>query len=92
MADKHIPMRRCIGCMTSYPKEKLIRIAFDGESLTVDKSGLKDGRGTYICRNSDCINMAVKKRAFNRTFKRNFEQATIERLAEEVAGVIKGGI
>lgn len=92
MSDKRIPMRRCIGCMTSYPKENLIRIAFDGESLRVDKSGLMDGRGTYICRNKDCLNKAIKKRAFNRTLKHNFEQDMMDALVEEVARVIKGGI
>jgi hypothetical protein len=37
----------------------------------VDKSGKADGRGVYICNNSDCIAQAVKKRGLNRAFKGN---------------------
>ena len=44
MAEKKIPMRRCIGCMTSYPKNTLIRIAYDGQQLTVDTTGRARGR------------------------------------------------
>ena len=67
--EKKIPQRRCIGCMQSFGKEKLVRIAcFDGK-VTVDESMKHDGRGAYICRNSrECEEKAFKRNALERTF------------------------
>ena len=50
MIEKKLPMRRCIGCMQSKPKEELIRI-------------LPTGRGAYICNDEKCLNKALKKNA-----------------------------
>jgi len=63
MKSKKIPMRRCIVCGTSRPKQELIRIVTgeDGEGI-VDPTGRKNGRGAYICRNMDCAAKAVKKK------------------------------
>ena len=42
---KKTPMRRCVGCMTSKPKNELTRIAcYEGE-VHVDPSGKAKGRG-----------------------------------------------
>ena len=89
MAVKKIPMRRCIGCMTSYPKSDLIRIAYDGTALTVDRTGRANGRGVYLCRREECINTAIKKRALNRSFKKNFSTDETNAAFEEVLGMIR---
>ncbi|MBR0374771.1 MAG: YlxR family protein [Mogibacterium sp.] len=89
MAEKKIPMRRCIGCMTSYPKNTLIRIAYDGQQLTVDTTGRARGRGVYLCRNEECINTAIKRRALNRNFKTNFGKEETDAVFEQVLGMIK---
>ena len=50
MAQKKIPARQCIGCMTSRPKKELVRVvrAPSGE-ISIDPVGKKPGRGAYLC-------------------------------------------
>ena len=48
MKNKKIPMRRCVGCMESKPKNSMIRIAcYEGE-ISIDPAGKAKGRGV-IC-------------------------------------------
>ena len=49
---KKIPLRRCLGCFESKPKNELCRVVktTDGE-IILDKTGKKNGRGAYICCN-----------------------------------------
>ena len=68
MKDRKIPMRRCVGCMTSREKQELVRIAgFEGQ-LSVDTTGKAKGRGAYLCRtNQDCWEKAYKRKALERS-------------------------
>ena len=64
MAQKKIPARQCIGCMTSRPKKELVRVvrAPSGE-ISIDLVGKKPGRGAYLCPDPDCLTKAKKKKA-----------------------------
>ena len=67
MREKTMPMRRCIGCMSSFPKNQVIRmVAFEGKPM-IDLSGKKNGRGAYLCRSLDCLETAIKKRRLTYT-------------------------
>lgn len=78
------PMRRCIGCMESKPKKELIRIAYYDGKLTVDRSGRANGRGVYLCDSEECMELAIKKNALQRSFKTGFDKETIEKVFEEL--------
>ena len=71
MKNRTKPMRRCIGCMESKPKEELIRITWYEGSLDIDTTGRAKGRGVYICRSRDCIAKAKKKNAVARSLRIN---------------------
>jgi predicted RNA-binding protein YlxR (DUF448 family) len=43
--EKKIPMRRCVGCMESKPKNQLIRIAGYEGNVSIDRTGKAKGRG-----------------------------------------------
>ena len=64
MAQKKIPARQCIGCMTSRPKKELVRVvrAPSGE-ISIDLVGKKPGRGAYLCPDPACLAKAKKKKA-----------------------------
>ena len=49
MAQKKIPARQCIGCMTSRPKKELVRVvrAPSGE-ISIDPVGKKDRKSTRL--------------------------------------------
>ena len=63
MAQKKIPARQCIGCMTSRPKKELVRVvrAPSGE-ISIDPVGKKPGRGAYLCPDPACLAKAKKKK------------------------------
>ena len=60
---KNVPMRRCVGCMESKPKNELIRIAGYENTVTLDLTGKAKGRGVYLCPGTKCLEKAKKKRA-----------------------------
>ena len=57
-----VPMRRCVGCMTSFPQKEIVRIALLDGKPAIDKDGRMSGRGAYLCRSMDCFDMAMKKK------------------------------
>jgi predicted RNA-binding protein YlxR (DUF448 family) len=64
-----IAQRTCLGCYKTTIKSKLIRIARSNDgSIVSDLHGKKPGRGTYVCRDMDCISKALKIDKLNRAF------------------------
>ncbi len=66
---KKIPLRRCLGCFESKPKNELCRVVktTDGE-IILDKTGKKNGRGAYICCNRECLEKAIKAKRLEKEF------------------------
>ena len=60
-----------------------MRFTFDGSKVTADADRRNDGRGFYLCRDRDCIDTAIKRKAFNRALRRNADAAEVERVIEE---------
>lgn len=85
MQKNKVPMRRCIGCMESKPKKELVRIvaSTDGE-LRLDPSGKANGRGAYLCLNTDCIAKAKKKNAFARNLNISVKEQDVMLIEEEM--------
>lgn len=85
MAVKKIPIRKCVGCGEGKPKRDLIRIVrnVDGE-IGVDLTGKKNGRGAYICRNTDCLLKAQKSKRLERAFSCAIPKPVYDRLFEEI--------
>lgn len=66
MPEKRVPMRRCVGCNSSRPKRELDRYVFFVDEYVFDETGNRDGRGTYVCRDSaSCLNKAQKRKHTN---------------------------
>ena len=81
-----VPQRKCIGCNESKPKKELIRIVKtpEGEML-VDDTGRANGRGAYICNDTECLQKAIKTKGLNRAFKMNVDTDVLIKLSEEMA-------
>lgn len=61
MKTRKIPMRKCIGCMESFPKKELCRIVKNKDNeINLDLSGKLNGRGIYICKKAECFEKAIK--------------------------------
>lgn len=81
---KKTPMRRCVGCMTSKPKNELTRIVcYEGE-VSVDPTGKAKGRGVYVCPQETCIERAYKTKALGRSLGMPIEKETLDRIFEEL--------
>ena len=91
MAQKKIPARQCIGCMTSRPKKELVRVvrAPSGE-ISIDPVGKKPGRGAYVCRDPECLKKAQKARRFERAFSCKIEDAVYDAMYQELCTDVKG--
>ena len=81
---KKIPMRKCLGCMQSYPKNELIRVVRTPEGeICIDLKGKMSGRGAYICRSEACLKKAIKaKRLQNNLDSQISEELQAELLKE----------
>ena len=84
MATKKIPLRMCIGCREMKPKAQLDRIVRkpDGE-IVIDKTNKVSGRGAYICKCTDCLEIAEKINALAHTFSQSVDREIYSRLAKE---------
>lgn len=57
---RHIPERTCIACRKTGNKRGLVRLVRVGNSVEIDSSGKKAGRGAYLCPESECWEKGLK--------------------------------
>ncbi len=85
MKRKKVPIRMCIGCREMKPKKELIRIVKSPEGeISIDLRGKKPGRGAYICRDSVCLDKALKNRMLERAFGQKIQQEIHESLFSQL--------
>ena len=94
--DKRTPERTCVGCGSKRHKDELVRIFLVNEDASGDFAGIlpdpdgrMKGRGAYLCRNSECFERAVKRKAFNRAFKQTIGQELLEELKNRFTEEVK---
>lgn len=88
MANKKIPMRKCVGCQEMKEKKQLIRVVKTAEGeIVLDDTGRKNGRGAYICRSSECLAKARKTKAIERSLGIEVSQEVYEELEKEMTGL-----
>lgn len=82
---KKVPMRKCIITNEQFPKNELIRIVLTPENtIEIDETGRKNGRGAYVCKNKEVIEKAMKTKALDRAFKTKIEDSVYEELLNYV--------
>lgn len=82
---KKMPKRMCVTCREMKPKKELIRLAASKDGLvSLDPGGRMPGRGAYVCRSRQCIEMAVKGKRLDRGLKQALDDQTIEQLLAEM--------
>ncbi len=85
MKTKKIPTRMCTGCGEMKPKSELVRIVRSPEGeISLDLTGRKNGRGSYICKSTDCFDKALKKKAFERAFGVKLSDELADSIREEI--------
>lgn len=83
--NKKIPMRQCIGCGMMNEKRLMYRVlrTTDG-SFVIDKTGRQNGRGAYLCPDSECLHKAVRSKGLERSFKMPIPKDVYEQLLQEM--------
>lgn len=85
MDARKIPMRQCTGCREMKEKRDMVRVIRTPEDqIAIDAGGKMNGRGAYICRNTSCLEMAVKSRGLERSLKIAVPKEVYEQLKKEL--------
>ncbi len=85
MQQKKIPLRQCGGCGEMFPKRDLVRVVRSPEGeISLDLTGRKNGRGSYICKSVDCFEKAIKRKSFERAFGMKIPEETAENILKEL--------
>ena len=70
MKTRKIPERTCVVTREKYPKKELLRIVRSKEGIVeVDVTGKKNGRGAYIHKDEESIELARKSRVLDRALE-----------------------
>ena len=90
---KKVPLRRCLGCYESKPKNELIRIVKtkDGD-ISLDKIGKKQGRGAYICYDMNCLEKAQKSKRLEKALEIKIEDEIYEQMKNVIEKKIGGDV
>lgn len=85
MAEKKIPMRKCLGCNEMKPKRELIRAVKspDGE-ISIDLTGKKSGRGAYICPDKACLRKARKGKRLEKALETAIPDSVYDAMENEL--------
>jgi len=60
--NKKVPLRKCVATGEMLPKKEMIRVVRSKEGeVSVDVSGKKSGRGAYVSKSEEAIEIARKK-------------------------------
>ncbi|MGE7997315.1 RNase P modulator RnpM [Lysinibacillus sp. NPDC093190] len=60
--NKKVPLRKCVATGEMLPKKEMVRVVRTKEGeVSVDISGKKPGRGAYVSKSEEAIEIARKK-------------------------------
>ncbi|MBR4470297.1 MAG: YlxR family protein [Erysipelotrichaceae bacterium] len=84
---KKIPMRRCLATNESFPKKELLRIVRTPEGeVKVDLTGKLNGKGAYISRSKEALELARKKKVLNRALETEIPESVYEQIEQVING------
>ena len=85
MAGKKVPLRQCLGCGEMKGKKEMMRIIRTPEdTICLDMTGRKNGRGAYLCPSEECLNKARKNKGLERSLKMEIPEEVYEELRKGV--------
>ncbi len=86
MAERKIPLRKCIGCGEMKDKRVLVRVVRNKEGeISIDLVGKKPGRGAYICNSIECLNKAQKAHRLERAFNTRIDPEIYDVMRRELS-------
>ncbi len=81
---KKIPMRQCVGCGEMKNIKDMRRgLKPSAGSIVLVMPAKKNGRGAYLCKSLQCLEMARKNKGLERSFKMGIPGEIYENLEKE---------
>ena len=78
---KKIPLRKCVATFEQLPKKELIRIVRNKEGeVFIDLTGKQNGRGAYLKKSVDAVNLAKTKKVLNKALECDIPDSVYEEL------------
>lgn len=87
---KKIPIRKCVVTNERFPKGELIRVVRtpNGEVI-IDLTGKANGRGAYVSKKVETINLAEKKKILDRALEVDIDKSIYDKLRDIVGGKLE---
>ncbi|MGZ0711243.1 YlxR family protein (plasmid) [Coraliomargarita sp. W4R53] len=63
------PVRTCVGCRTRASRSALLRVVSIDSALVIDQRAVMPGRGAWVHETSECVDAAIRRRAFVRALR-----------------------
>ncbi|MBE3585620.1 MULTISPECIES: RNase P modulator RnpM [Desulfofundulus] len=80
---KKVPLRMCVGCQEMKPKKELIRVVrTPQDTIEIDPTGKRSGRGAYLCPRLECLQKAIKGKRLEKALQRSVAPEIIQSLVE----------
>ena len=78
---KKIPLRKCVATNERLPKQELVRVVKNNEGkVFIDLTGKANGRGAYLKKSTEAIEMAIKKNSLSRALECTIPQEIYDEL------------
>jgi len=79
--NKKIPLRKCVATGEMLPKKEMIRVVRSKEGeVSVDSTGKKSGRGAYVSKSEEAVELARKKNILERQLEAKIPSEIYEEL------------
>ena len=65
-------VRTCVGCRQRETRKSLIRLVLVDTKITIDSDKKLPGRGAWLHAKTDCLQLALNRKAFGRALKQQF--------------------
>lgn len=91
MSLRRQPVRTCIGCRERDDQANLVRwsaVSLGNTSVAeVDRRRRLMGRGAWLHPRPSCVELALKRKAFNRAFRGSVDTQSVEQWLHTLRGV-----
>ena len=79
--NKKVPLRKCVATGEMLPKKAMIRVVRSKEGeVSVDATGKKSGRGAYVSKSEEAVELARKKNILERQLEAKIPNEIYEEL------------
>lgn len=85
---RKVPQRMCVGCREMKNKRDLVRVVKTPEdSVLLDTTGKKSGRGAYVCPSQECLSLAVKHKSLQKALQQEIPAEVLESINRQIGQI-----